>query len=116
MRVSRPAAGDGGAPPESSALGERKLTRRAALALGGVAAGGLAVSRAREAFGAHEPFRATPDRPPPAAEQITYEEAQLAFRCHGFHLERLDSPITPLGSHFVLIHFDIPTIRNNVFV
>jgi DMSO/TMAO reductase YedYZ molybdopterin-dependent catalytic subunit len=110
MRVSRPAADDGGASPGSGVLGQGKLTRRAALALGGVTAGAFAASAARDALGAHEPFRATPDRPPPAAEQITYEEAELAFRCHGFHLERLDSPITPLGSHFVLIHFDIPRL------
>jgi len=110
MRVSRPAVGDGEVPCGQGAVGEARLTRRAALGLGGVTAGVLAAGGAREAFGAHEPRRVTPDRPPPAAEQITYEEAELAFRCHGFHMERLDSPVTPLGSHFILVHFDIPTL------
>lgn len=41
---------------------------------------------------------------------MTYEETRLAFRCHGFHLELLDRPITPLGSHYQLIHFDIPDL------
>jgi len=36
------------------------------------------------------------------------EEVALAFRCHGMHLEALQHPITPLGQHFVLIHFDVP--------
>jgi DMSO/TMAO reductase YedYZ molybdopterin-dependent catalytic subunit len=109
MRVPLP-ADNGGVPAGAGASGDRKLTRRGVLGLGGVAAGAFAAGRAGDALGAHDPRRATPDRPPPAWEQITYEEAELAFRCHGFHMERLDSPITPLGSHFVLVHFDIPRL------
>jgi DMSO/TMAO reductase YedYZ molybdopterin-dependent catalytic subunit len=63
------------------------------------------------ALAAHVPARPTPDRPPPSHDLISYEEAKLAFRCHGFHLEALRQPITPLGQHFVLVHFDVPRLE-----
>src|SRR5919107_5859833 len=85
--------------------------RRQALRLGAVAAGVAAPGAiAPEAHAGHVPPLPTPDRPPPAHTLISYEEARLAFRCHGMHLELLDRPITPLGSHYQLIHFDIPTL------
>ena len=43
---------------------------------------------------------------------FSYEETRLAFRNHGFHLEFLDRPITPVASHFQLIHFDVPTLED----
>jgi DMSO/TMAO reductase YedYZ molybdopterin-dependent catalytic subunit len=36
------------------------------------------------------------------------EELQLAARNHGMPLEALRYPITPVGLHYLLIHFDIP--------
>jgi DMSO/TMAO reductase YedYZ molybdopterin-dependent catalytic subunit len=39
---------------------------------------------------------------------ITHEELQLAARNHGMPLEGLRYDITPLGMHYLLIHFDIP--------
>ena len=90
--------------------GLRRFTRRGALSLGGAVVGAVAAGHTAPAMAGHDPRRPTPDRPPPSAELISYEEAVLAFRCHGFHLEMLDRPITPLGSHYVLIHFDIPTL------
>jgi len=100
--------------PDASGAGEdglRRITRRAALSLGGAVAGAVTAGHAVPALAAHEPRRPTPDRPPPSTDLVSYEEAVLAFRCHGFHLEMLDRPITPLGSHYVLIHFDIPTLQ-----
>ena len=100
--------------PDESGAGEdglRRITRRAALSLGGAVAGAVTAGHALPALAAHEPRRPTPDRPPPSTDLVSYEEAVLAFRCHGFHLEMLDRPITPLGSHYVLIHFDIPTLQ-----
>jgi DMSO/TMAO reductase YedYZ molybdopterin-dependent catalytic subunit len=91
--------------------GPRRLTRRAALSLGGAVAGAAAAGGALPAFAGHNPRQPTTDRPPPSKDLISYEEAVLAFRCHGFHLEMLDRPITPLGSHYVLIHFDIPQLE-----
>jgi len=41
---------------------------------------------------------------------ITPDELQLAVRNHSMPLEALHYPITPLGLHYLLIHFDIPTI------
>ena len=43
---------------------------------------------------------------------FSYEETRLAFRNHGFHLEFLDRPITPVASHFQLVHFDVPTLED----
>ena len=39
---------------------------------------------------------------------ISIEELQLAARNHGMPLEALRYPITPVGLHYLLIHYDIP--------
>jgi DMSO/TMAO reductase YedYZ molybdopterin-dependent catalytic subunit len=41
---------------------------------------------------------------------ISHEELQLATRNHGLPLEALRFPITPLGLHYLLIHYDIPVV------
>src|SRR5262245_40133789 len=41
---------------------------------------------------------------------ITLEELQLAARNHALPLEALRYPITPVGLHYLLIHFDIPAV------
>jgi DMSO/TMAO reductase YedYZ molybdopterin-dependent catalytic subunit len=41
---------------------------------------------------------------------ISLEELQLASRNHALPLEVLREPITPLGLHYLLIHFDIPAV------
>ena len=38
------------------------------------------------------------------------EELQLATRNHGMPLEALRYPVTPVGLHYLLIHYDIPYI------
>jgi sulfane dehydrogenase subunit SoxC len=87
--------------------------RRQALRLGAVAAGVAATGAiAPEAHAGHVQPLPSPDRPPPAHTLVSYEEVRLAFRNHGMHLELLDRPITPLGSHYQLIHFDVPTLRS----
>jgi sulfane dehydrogenase subunit SoxC len=45
-----------------------------------------------------------------ATTGISQEELQLAARNHGMPLEVLRHPITPLGLHYLLIHFDIPFV------
>ena len=45
-----------------------------------------------------------------ATSEISLEELQLAARNHGLPLEALRYPITPLGLHYLLIHFDIPDV------
>lgn len=57
----------------------------------------------------------TPDLPPPtprlaASEAITPNELALAIRNHGMPLEALRWDITPLGLHYLLIHYDIPEV------
>jgi DMSO/TMAO reductase YedYZ molybdopterin-dependent catalytic subunit len=41
---------------------------------------------------------------------ITADELGLAARNHALPLEALDYPLTPVGLHYVLVHFDIPRI------
>ena len=43
-------------------------------------------------------------------EPITREELQLAARNHGMPLEALRYPVTPVGLHYLLIHYDIPEV------
>jgi sulfane dehydrogenase subunit SoxC len=52
-----------------------------------------------------------PDRPAVplvTSDGITPEELQLAARNHGMPLEALAADITPVGLHYLLIHFDVP--------
>jgi sulfane dehydrogenase subunit SoxC len=51
---------------------------------------------------------AKPTDEPDAPEPISYEELALAARNHGMPLEGLRYDITPVGMHYLLIHFDIP--------
>jgi DMSO/TMAO reductase YedYZ molybdopterin-dependent catalytic subunit len=44
-------------------------------------------------------------------EGITLEELQLAARNHGMPLEALRFPVTPIGLHYLLIHFDVPVVE-----
>lgn len=41
---------------------------------------------------------------------LSREELQLAARNHGLPLEALRHDITPVGLHYLLIHFDIPAV------
>lgn len=41
---------------------------------------------------------------------ITLEELQLAVRNHSMPLEALRYDVTPVGLHYLLIHFDIPSL------
>ncbi|HEV8374352.1 MAG TPA: molybdopterin-dependent oxidoreductase, partial [Actinomycetota bacterium] len=52
------------------------------------------------------------DLPPgvTAADWISPEELQLATRNHGMPLEALRYPVTPVGLHYLLIHYDIPAV------
>lgn len=45
-----------------------------------------------------------------SSPDITPEELQLAVRNHSMPLEALRYPITPIGLHYLLIHFDIPFV------
>ena len=44
------------------------------------------------------------------ASGISLEELQLAARNHGMPLEVLREEITPIGLHYLLIHYDIPHV------
>ncbi len=56
--------------------------------------------------------RSISDLPPgvTASEQISREELQLAARNHGMPLEALRYPVTPIGLHYLLVHYDIPAV------
>jgi sulfane dehydrogenase subunit SoxC len=45
-----------------------------------------------------------------AGEGITLEELALAARNHGMPLEALRYDVTPVGLHYLLIHYDIPDV------
>jgi len=45
-----------------------------------------------------------------SAEGISTNELQLALRNSGMPLEALRWPLTPLGLHYLLIHYDVPTV------
>ena len=45
------------------------------------------------------------------AGQVTMEELELAARNHALPSEALRYPVTPVGLHYLLIHFDIPDIE-----
>ncbi len=47
--------------------------------------------------------------------EITPDELQLAVRNHSMPLEALRYDITPLGLHYLLIHFDIPMIGESTW-
>src|SRR4051812_47831296 len=95
-------------PQRSGVVGRRQALRLGAVAAGVAATGAIA----SEAHAGHVQPLPSPDRPPLAHTLISYEEVRLAFRNHGMHLELLDRPITPLGSHYQLIHFDVPTLKS----
>lgn len=44
-------------------------------------------------------------------EGISLEELQLAARNHGLPLEALREDVTPIGLHYLLIHYDIPQVE-----
>src|SRR5204863_3232726 len=41
---------------------------------------------------------------------ISLDELQLAARNHGMPLEALRYDVTPVGLHYLLIHFDVPDV------
>jgi sulfane dehydrogenase subunit SoxC len=45
-----------------------------------------------------------------AGPDISLDELQLGVRNHSLPLEALQYPITPIGLHYLLIHFDIPRV------
>jgi DMSO/TMAO reductase YedYZ molybdopterin-dependent catalytic subunit len=45
-----------------------------------------------------------------SADGISLAELQLAARNHGMPLEALRHEITPLGLHYLLVHYDIPVV------
>jgi DMSO/TMAO reductase YedYZ molybdopterin-dependent catalytic subunit len=46
----------------------------------------------------------------PMAGAVSMAELQLATRNHGMPLEALRYPVTPVGLHYLLIHYDVPVI------
>ena len=46
----------------------------------------------------------------PRGPDIGVDELQLAARNSGMPLEALEWPVTPLGLHYLLIHYDIPRV------
>jgi DMSO/TMAO reductase YedYZ molybdopterin-dependent catalytic subunit len=51
-----------------------------------------------------------PTPPAPTDGPLTFDELQLATRNKGMPLEGLRYDITPVGMHYLLVHFDIPML------
>jgi sulfane dehydrogenase subunit SoxC len=51
----------------------------------------------------------------PTVDGVSMEELQLATRNHGMPLEALRYPVTPVGLHYLLIHYDIPVLDPNAW-
>ena len=47
---------------------------------------------------------------PPTDGPLTVEEVQLAFRNRGMPLEAMRYDVTPVGLHYLVVHFDIPAV------
>jgi DMSO/TMAO reductase YedYZ molybdopterin-dependent catalytic subunit len=45
-----------------------------------------------------------------SSDDITRDELRLAARNHGMPLEAMRYPVTPVGLHYVLVHYDIPAV------
>lgn len=45
-----------------------------------------------------------------SSPDVSLDELQLGVRNHSLPLEALQYPITPIGLHYLLIHFDIPRV------
>ncbi len=48
-------------------------------------------------------------------EGISLDELRLATRNHGMPLEMLTHDVTPVGLHYLLVHYDIPTLDPSTF-
>jgi sulfane dehydrogenase subunit SoxC len=46
-----------------------------------------------------------------ASESLTPAELRLATRNHGLPLEALSYDLTPIGLHYLLIHYDVPVVE-----
>lgn len=46
---------------------------------------------------------------------ITLEELQSATRNHGMPLEGLRYDVTPIGMHYVLVHYDVPYVEQEAW-
>src|SRR5215212_8411657 len=44
-------------------------------------------------------------------EPVSVEELQLATRNHGMPLEALRWDVTPVGMHYLLVHYDVPAVE-----
>src|SRR6266571_2217342 len=51
----------------------------------------------------------------PREADISMEELQLATRNHGMPLEALRSDLTPVGLHYLLIHYDVPFVDERAY-
>src|SRR5690606_26283947 len=59
--------------------------------------------------------RSTPSRIADPDEGIGADELGLAARNHALHLEALRYDVTPIGLHYLLIHYDIPAIDEHAW-
>src|SRR6266540_3606607 len=86
----------------------------------GTSVAGCAMSRPRRAVPEYRDgmTRTEPSAPARVAapgEGITAQELQLAARNHGMPAEALRYDLTPVGLHYLLIHYDIPDLGRSTW-
>ncbi len=62
-----------------------------------------------------DPSVSPPARIADAAEGVSLDELRLATRNHGLPLEMLRHDVTPPGLHYLLVHYDIPSLDPTSF-
>jgi sulfane dehydrogenase subunit SoxC len=67
------------------------------------------MTRVDEASSPTSPF-SPPARVAAPGEGISHDELRMAARNHGMPLEMLSQDVTPVGLHYVLVHYDIPIV------
>src|SRR6478735_5688979 len=116
MVVSLPGARGPPIPPRSRRAGGRAIARGRAKSdmrcRGAVGAGRRRAHHEAmdEGPGAFAGDLSPPGRLAGPGEGISPEELALAARNHGLPLEALRHDLTPLGLHYVLVHYDIPYV------
>ena len=90
-------------------LGDRRQARRAHRLVARQPLGARG-RRLSDATGRSFPEGPCKTSPPPTDGPLTLEELQLAARNHGMPLEALRYDVTPVGLHYLLVHFDIPVV------
>ncbi len=101
-RLLRRPGDEGDEGPGGRARGQRARAREARAR--------RADAHARDRAARRSGLRSARDARRPEDSGISLEELRLAARNHAMPLEALRWPVTPVGLHYLLIHYDVPLV------